>query len=144
MDWTDLAKASDGMSVICKRIIDGHECSEHDFSAALMEHSKSHRQTGESAITAFGRLLEKDDDIKAAYGVVKNYPNMMSVEVVSPEVGSSSVSDDAGKAYDQLQAKIAEQRKLAPTLTISQLVDRVYGDNPELVKGSWHSAATPT
>ena len=58
------------------------------------------------------------------------YPNRMSVEVVSTEVGSGSVTDDSYKAADQLKAKVEEQRRLAPTLTTSQLFERVYS-NPE-------------
>ena len=56
--------------------------------------------------------------------------------------GSNMWASLAEKAYAQLQEKVAEHWKLAPTLTDSKLFEMVFAANPELVKGSvWHSAA---
>jgi hypothetical protein len=71
-----------------------------------------------------------------AYDVVHNaailkaagFPNMMGVEVVSVEVGNTSVTDDSYKAADELKALVAAQRAKAPTLTVEQLWNAVYAD----------------
>jgi hypothetical protein len=83
---------------------------------------------GETDAKVFSRLLEGNAELRQAYGLSKGYPNMMSVEPVSIEVGDTSGSDDSWKASEQLAALVEEQRARAPTLTTSKLYERVYAD----------------
>jgi hypothetical protein len=141
----DIAKAAGGMEMICKNIIDHGTTTitETEFSDALTEHCKAHRRDGESVVKAFSRTLEEDISVRRAYGIAKGYPNMMSVEPVSVEVGSSATADDSAKAFSQLQELIAEQRKRSPTLADAKLYEMVFAANPALVKASvWHPPAT--
>ena len=86
--------------------------------------------TGESSASAFARIFEANPDIRRAYGVVKGYPNMMSLEVVSTEIGDTNEDgeSDAEKAAAQIAALVEQQRALAPTLPTSELYERVYAD----------------
>jgi hypothetical protein len=118
-----IAKAAGGMEMICKNIIDrgSTTISEREFSAALMAHCKND-------VKAFSKKIEEDVDIRRAYGIAKGYPNMMSIEPVSTEVGSTITADDSKKAYEQLMALAEKQHALSPTLTIEQLFARVFAD----------------
>jgi hypothetical protein len=79
-----------------------------------------------------GPRNEKHD----AYDVVHNashlkaagFPNLMSVEVVSTEVGSTLTPDDSYKAAAELKSLVAAMHAKAPTLTTEQLYDAVYRD----------------
>jgi hypothetical protein len=119
----DIAKADGGMAVITKNIIDrgSTTISEHEFSAALMTHCKND-------VRAFSKMLQTDVDIKRAYGICKGYPNTMSLEPVSTEVGNTNVEDDTAKAIAQLNELAEKQRALAPTLSTAQLFARVFAD----------------
>lgn len=117
--------------------------SEFVISEVIMGHAKLNKMAGESNQKAFSRILERNSELLKAYGLAKGGPNLMSIEPVSVEVGSSATADDSAKAYAQLQEKVAEQRKLAPTLTDTKLYEMVFAANPEPVKASvWYSAAT--
>jgi hypothetical protein len=122
---------------------------ETEFSAALMEHAKGSRKADESVVKAFSRMIEEDIEIRRAYGIAKEYPDYMSLEPVSVEVGSTVTADDSKKAYEQLMAMAEKQHALSPTLTIQQLFARVFADpaNAKLAamahrRPGWHSAAT--
>jgi hypothetical protein len=130
----DIAKAAGGMEMICKNIIDrgSTTISEQEFSAALMEHAKGSRKADESVVKAFSRMIEEDADIRRAYGICKGYPNMMSLEPTSVEVGSTVTADDSKAAYDKLMALAEKQRALAPWLSAAQAFARVFEQNPEL------------
>lgn len=144
-DLCDFAKRDNGTTAIAKHIITKGTTTltEHEFTTALMSHCSLHKRDDESAAGAFARLIESDRDIRTAYGICKGYPNMMDVEPVSVEVGSSATADDSAKAFSQLQELIAEQRKRSPTLTDTKLYELVFAANPALVKQSvWHSSAT--
>src|ERR1700731_2829218 len=100
--------------------------------------------TGESSASAFARIFEANPDIRRAYGVVKGYPNMMSLEVVSTEIGDTNEDgeSDAEKAAAQIAALVEQQRALAPTLPTSELYERVYADpaNKKLLGRAPHTA----
>jgi len=90
-------------------------------------------------------MIEQDADIRRAYGIAKGYPNMMSVEPVSIEVGSSATADDSAKAYDQLMALVEDQRKLAPSLSTAQLFERVFSalENAKLASAAHRRKQQP-
>src|ERR1700682_4738221 len=125
-----IGKAAGGMEMICKNIIDrgSTTITEHEFSAALMEHAKANRKADESVVKAFSRILETDVDVRRAYGIAKGYPNLMSLEPTSVEVGNTVTADDSKKAYDQLMALAEKQRATSPTKTIQQLFALVMAD----------------
>lgn len=129
----DFAKANGGMEMICKNIIDRGRTtiSEQEFSAALMEHAKGRRKADESVVKAFSRMIEEDSDIRRALGICKGYPNLMSLEplmVGGNDAFDTSVVDSSAKAAEQLKSLVEAQRSRAPTLTTSQLCERVYSD----------------
>jgi hypothetical protein len=85
----------------------------------------------------FAKLYETDIEFRKQWRdlndakqqhYLKSYPGVMSVEVVSTEVGSTLTSDDSYKAADQIKALVEAQRAKAPTLTTEQLYDAVYAD----------------
>jgi hypothetical protein len=120
-----------GFTSIAKHIVaeGGTGLTEHEFT----ELWKSDAGGNSAFVKEFeGPRNERHD----AYDVVHNashlkaagYPNLMSVEVVSTETGSTLTSSDAYKAADQLKALVEAQRAKAPTLTTEQLYDTVYRD----------------
>ena len=60
-----------------------------------MEHAKANRKAGESVVKAFSRMIEEDSEIRRAYGIAKGYPDYMSLEPTSVEVGSTATADDS-------------------------------------------------
>jgi hypothetical protein len=118
-----IAKAAGGMEMICKNIIDrgSTTITEHEFSAALMAHCKND-------VKAFSKMIETDSDIRRALGIAKGYPDVMSLDPVSTEGGSTVTADDSKKAYDQLMALAEKQRVTSPTLSVQQLFARVMTD----------------
>ena len=114
------------MALIAKNIIDrgSTTITEAEFSAAFMEHCKND-------VKAFGNMIEKDSDIRRAYGIAKGYPDMMSIEplmVGGNDAFDTSVVDGSAKAAEQIRSLVEEQRSRAPTLTTSQLYERVYAN----------------
>jgi hypothetical protein len=105
--------------------------SDSPFAKALMGHAKLNKRANESNATAFARIFADPENIelRKAHAITKSFPNMMSTEVVSTEVGSTETSDDSWKAAGQLQALVEKQRKLAPTLTTSKLYEMVSADS---------------
>jgi hypothetical protein len=140
-----IAKVAGGMEAICKNIIDrgSTTITEAEFSAALMEHAKSNRKTDESVVKTFSRMIEEDADIRRAYGICKGYPpNVMSLEVVSTEVGSSEFADDRAEAIKQLNAMAEKQHRTFEQVfqdpANAKLAARTYPRRDP----NWHSAAT--
>jgi hypothetical protein len=117
---------------ISKHIIDNGPSgvTEHEFTKMLADHAALNKRTEDSNAQAFSRVFTDPGnvEIRRAHALTKSFPNMMSVEPVSTEVGKTSVSDDSYKVAEQLKALVEEQRARAPTLTISELYDRVYAD----------------
>jgi len=120
MPQVDIMKLHNPDSVI--EFIKSSGASEFVISEVIMGHAKLNKRDGESNAQAFARIFPK---FQTAYGVAKGYPNMMQTEPVSVEVESI---DDSWKASEQLAALVEEQRARAPTLTTSQLYERVYAD----------------
>jgi hypothetical protein len=120
----DIAKTAGGMAVICKSIIDrgSTTISEHEFSAALMEHCKAHRAGNETVVKAFSRMIEEDSEIRRAYGIAKGYPNLMDIGPTSVEVGSTATADDSKKAYDKLMALCRETAQAGANQNHSAIV----------------------
>ena len=116
MPTVDIMKLHNPDSVI--EFIKSSGASEHVISEVIMGHAKLNKRDGESDAQAFARVFPK---FQTAYGVAKGYPNLMSIEPVSIEVGDTSVADDSWKASAQLAALVEETRALAPTLTSEQL-----------------------
>jgi hypothetical protein len=122
-----------GLAAIAKRVIS-------EGSTSLTEHEFTDLWKTEAGSTAaFVKEFEGPRTVKHdAYAIVrdasqvktylKSFPNMMRVDPVSTETSSTLVSDDSKKAADQLKALVEEQRAKAPTLTISELYERVYAD----------------
>jgi hypothetical protein len=67
-------------------------------------------------------LFESDELIRKAWQITEAYPDVMRTEPVS------GVADDSYEAAKQITALVEQQRALAPTLTTSQLYERVYAD----------------
>jgi hypothetical protein len=144
----------ESVTEVCKNIISGDltSLSEHEFSQMVMNNARFNKRAGESDAKAFSRMFEENAEIRRALGVCKGYPNMAETKPREVEVGAENVKEDAGKAAAQLKALVEKQRALAPTLTLSQLYERVYSDpaNKTVVAAAhgrsadWHSAATPT
>jgi hypothetical protein len=107
---------------------DPHGVTEHEFTALVMEAAKLQKKQGESDAQAFSRLFEQDLTIRKAHAITKSFPNVMRTTPLSVETSSTEVVDDSYEAAKQLAALVDEQRRLAPTLTTSQLYDRVYAD----------------
>jgi hypothetical protein len=124
MPQVDIFKLHNEQSVI--EIAKSGALSPHDMSAVVMGHAKLAKRDKESEHQAYARIVDSNIEIRRA--LLKSLPNMMSVEVVSTEVGSTSVVSDAWKAAAQLQAKIEQQRRLAPTLTRTEIQEMVYAD----------------
>jgi hypothetical protein len=116
MPTVDIMKLHNPDSVI--EFIKSSGASEHVISEVIMGHAKLNTRDGESDAQAFARVFPK---FQTAYGVAKGYPNLMSIEPVSIEVGDTSVADDSWKASAQLAALVEETRARAPTLTSEQL-----------------------
>ena len=123
MPTVDIMKLHNPDSVI--EFIKSSGASEHVISEVIMGHAKLNKRDGESDAQAFARVFPK---FQTAYGVAKGYPNLMSIEPVSIEVGDTSVADDSWKASAQLAALVEETRARAPTLTSERLYDRVMAD----------------
>jgi hypothetical protein len=141
----DIAKATGGMEMICKNIIDRGETtiSEHEFSAALMEHAKTVRKADESVPAAFARIFETDSDIRTAYGIAKGYtPNVTSTTPTSVGVGSSETSDDSAEAVRLLREMAEKQHRTFEQVfqdsANAKLAARTYPRRDP----NWHSAAT--
>jgi hypothetical protein len=139
MTQVDIFKLHNVASVVeIAKSINSGEAIGIPFAQVLMGHARLNKRSGESDAKAFTRLYESDVEFRKAdqaatqAGWVEyskaSYPGVMTVEVVSTEVGSGSVSDDSWKAAAQLAALVEEQRARAPTLTTSQLYERVYAD----------------
>ncbi|MFY9955906.1 hypothetical protein [Bradyrhizobium sp.] len=128
-----------GMAAIAKRILEtgGTSLNEMEYTTLVQEDASLKKISFEKAF--------QDPDTQRAYQVVrdatqvktylKSYPGMMSVEVVSTEVGSTLTTDDSWKAAAQLQTLVEAQRAKAPTLTTSALFEAVYSapENKTLV-----------
>ena len=56
------------------------------------------------------------------------YPDVMSLEPVSVETGSTEVEDDSTEAIRQLNELAEAQRARAPTMTAAQAFERVFQD----------------
>jgi hypothetical protein len=123
MPTVDIMKLHNPDSVI--EFIKSSGASEFVISEVIMGHARLNKRDGESDAQAFARVFPK---FQTAYGVSKGYPNMMSVEPVSVEVGDTTVEDDSWKAAAQLTALVEEQRARARWMTASKLYERVYAD----------------
>ncbi len=118
-----------------------------------MGHARTAKRAGETDAAAFSRILTDpaNVELRKAYGATKGYPNLMDIEPVSTEAGSSEFEADSAEALKQLNEMVEEQRRRAPTLTTGQLFERVFQDpaNAKLAARTyprrdpnWHSAAT--
>jgi hypothetical protein len=132
------------MSAINKRILEVGSTSltEGEYTECVQEDAKRKGISFEKAMDWQAYAIVREAGYVKAPDYTKAGPNMMSVEPVSVEVGSSATADDSAKAYNQLMALAEKQRALAPWISASQLYDKVFAANPELVSASvWHSAA---
>jgi hypothetical protein len=121
-----------GFTSIAKHIVTEGSTglTEHEFT----ELWKSDAGSNSAFVKEFeGPRNERHD----AYDIVHNashvkaasFPNLMSVQVVSAETGSTLTSDDSYRAADELKALVATLRaKAGPTMTTEQLWDAVYRD----------------
>jgi hypothetical protein len=123
MPTVDVMKLHNPDSVL--EFIKSSGATEHVISEVIMGHAKLNKRDGESDAQAFARVFPK---FQTAYGIAKGYPNMMSIEPVSVEVGDTSVSDDSWKASEQLAALMEEQRSRAPWMTASRAWEAIYAD----------------
>jgi hypothetical protein len=133
MPQVDILKLRNIESVaeISKAIIKGDTgMDEHTFAQILMGHARTAKRANESDAAAFSRVFTDpaNIEIRRAHALTKSFPNVMSVEPVSVETGSTLVTDDSATAADQLRTLVEQQRARAPTLTTSQLFERVYAD----------------
>jgi hypothetical protein len=139
----DIFKLSNELSVveIAKSVTAG-EMPGVSFADVLMGHARLSKRAGESDQKAFTRLYESNESFRKAdkasveAGWIEHSKvNTMSVEVVSTEVGSASVSDDSMKAVQQLKDLAAQQHKT---------FEQVMLDNPELTARTYTAAHRPT
>jgi hypothetical protein len=134
-----------GMSAINKRILEVGSTSltEGEYTECVQEEAKRKGISFEKAMDWQAYAIVREAGYVKALDYGKIGPNLMSVEPVSVSGKDAMDVNSASKSYAQLQDKIAEQRKLAPWMSASQLYDMVFAANPELVSASvWHSAAT--
>src|ERR1700732_818145 len=105
-----------------------------DFTKILQGHAQLNKRDKESDGAAFERILTAPTSegvaLRKEYARVsaKSFPNEMSTEPMSVEVGDTSVSDDSWKAAEQLAALVEEQFSRAPWMTKSKLYEAVYAD----------------
>jgi hypothetical protein len=103
----------------------------------LMAQAKLSKKAGQSDAQAFSKLFESDVDFRKSWATVteakhllalKSYPGMMRTDPAVIGGEAALAVNDPAVAARELQKLVEEQRKLAPTLTTSQLYDRVYAD----------------
>ena len=110
------------------------------------------KRDGESYAQSFSRKYENDQDFRKQWrdltdakqlqGYLKS---LATLTPTSTESGSSSVSDDTKKAYDQAMALAEELHRQNPTKTVAQHFAQWFQENPAMAQQMlWHSAATPT
>jgi hypothetical protein len=102
--------------VISKHIIDNGASgiSEHEFSQMIMGHAKLNKRANESDTAAFARIFSAPENIelRKAHAITQSsFPNMMDTTPVTVETGSTLVSDDSAKAYEQLMALAEKQHR---------------------------------
>jgi hypothetical protein len=125
MDVTKLHNI-ESVREVCKHIVSAGAEGGYDV---VVGHARIDKRSDETDASAFSRIYQAPENIelrRACY--VKGYPNMMSIEPASQEVGDTNVTDDSSKAYDALMEMAEKQHRLSPTLTIAQLFARVFAD----------------
>lgn len=110
----------------------------NEYYEVLMEAAKLEKRDNENISSAFARIV--DENIEYRKGMViarrygesiakrSGYPDVMSLEPVSVEAGSTEVEDDSTEAIRQLNELAEAQRARAPTMTAAQAFERVFQD----------------
>jgi hypothetical protein len=136
-----------GFNSIAKRTVEqgGTSLTEHEYTELWKADAGSLKDfvkefEGPRTVKHQGYVIARDATHVKTY--MKSYPGEMSVEPLSAETGATDVYSDANKAAAQLQKLVEEQRAKAPTLTTSQLYERVMADpnNKALVGRAWRSS----
>jgi hypothetical protein len=111
-----------------------HSISEHELFQLAQAEAQKTRKANETPAQAFSRYYQSDEalPVRKAIAICKGYPQVMSIEPTSVEVGSSATEDDSKAAYDKLTEMAEAQREKAPWLSAAQCFARVFEQNPEL------------
>jgi hypothetical protein len=122
----------------------------------LNAQSQLRKRDGESDAKTFSRTYETDLGFRKQCQIVqeakhllvlasrKSYPNLMSLEPTSVEVGATDRKSDAKAAYGQGMKMAEEQRAKAPWLSVAQCFARVMGQNPELAARALRRSSVDT
>jgi hypothetical protein len=129
-----------GAMTISKHMIEKNSTylTSNEYYEVLMEAAKLEKRDNENISSAFARIV--DENIEYRKGMViarrygesiakrSGYPDVMSLEPVSVEAGSTEVEDDSTEAIRQLNELAEAQRARAPTMTAAQAFERVFQD----------------
>ncbi len=121
-----------GVARFAKFVIDEGASGITEHELCKMFTDAIERRSGESAAQAFSRAFCANDEagnlMRKAVAVVKNYPQVMSIEPTYGGGKDATDVNDGEAAYGKLMALAEEQRKRSPTLTISQAFAQVAAE----------------
>jgi hypothetical protein len=129
-----------GLTRLCKRFIDdndAHSISEIELHDMAMDEARK-QFPNDRPDKAFTKHFNGNIELRKALAIAKDqqfaqslrksFPDVMSIEPTSTEVGSTDVEDDSRDAYEKLMEMAEAQRAKAPWLSTSQLFERVFSD----------------
>ena len=134
-----IVKRDGGVVPLCKRICKegARGVTEQELTALITEYAQQ-LYPDMSPEGAFSKLFlaPGGEPLRRAVQIAKG---LMDIEPMAVGVGDSN-TDDAAKAYEQLQRLAVEHRKRAPFLSTSQAFERAGRDRPDLLNRATNSA----
>jgi hypothetical protein len=128
-----LVKRDGGVVPLCKRICKegARGVTENELTALITEYAQQ-IYPDMSPEGAFTKIYTSPggEPLRRAVQIAKG---LMDIEPVHVGVADASDTDDAAKAYEQLQRLAIQQRKRAPFLSASQAFERAGRDRPDLL-----------
>jgi len=128
-----IVKRDGGVIPLCKRICKegARGITEQELTALITEYAmREHPEMSPEG--AFTKMFTSPggEPLRRAIAIAKG---LMDIEPVHVGVADASDTDDAAKAYEQLQRLATQQRKRAPFLRASQAFERAGRDRPDLL-----------
>jgi hypothetical protein len=128
-----IVKRDGGVIPLCKRICKegARGITEQELTALITEYAQQ-LYPDMSPEGAFSKLFMSPggEPLRRAVQIAKG---LMDIEPVHVGAADASDTDDAAKAYEQLQRLATQQRKRAPFLSVSQAFERAGRDRPDLL-----------
>jgi hypothetical protein len=128
-----IVKRDGGVIPLCKRICKegAHGVTEQELTALITEYAQQ-LYPDMSPEGAFTKIYTSPggEPLRRAIAIAKG---LMDIEPVHVGVADASDTDDAAKAYEQLQRLAVQHRKRAPLLSTSQAFERAGRDRPDLL-----------